>query len=204
MRDAPLRGETPAARRRQRPVKYARGFRPRAISARPKPFRVKDPMNKAERFPIFMWLLAGAAVFLVGAIVFALRDTPPAIDPKDQALVAEGKRVYDARCASCHGAHLVGQANWRQRLPTGRLPAPPHDPSGHTWHHPDALLFGIVKEGLVPGKYAPPRYESDMPAFGGLLSDEQIRAALAYIKSTWPEQQLAYQREMDRNSRARR
>lgn len=69
------------------------------------------------------------------------------------------------------------------------MPAPPHDESGHTWHHPDQLLFAIVKGGLVP-PYAPAAYESDMPAFAGKLSDEQIWAVLAYIKSHWHSPQL--------------
>jgi hypothetical protein len=64
------------------------------------------------------------------------------------------------------------------------MPAPPHDDSGHTWHHPDEVLFGITKNGLVL-PYAPPGYQSDMPAFAGTLSDEEIRAVLAYIASRW-------------------
>ena len=36
-------------------------------------------------------------------------------------------------------------------------------------------------------------YESDMPGFAGVLSDEEIRAILAFIKSTWPERQRGYQ-----------
>lgn len=161
-------------------------------------------MTEGNSGRIFHWLLGGAMVFLVGAIAFALWEARSSIDPTDKALVATGKRVYESHCGSCHGANLEGQAGWRERLPNGRMPAPPHDASGHTWHHPDAVLFGIVKEGLVPGKYAPPKYESDMPAFGGRLSDEEIRAALAYVKSRWPEPQLAYQREVDRRIRSRR
>jgi len=76
------------------------------------------------------------------------------------------------------------------------MPAPPHDESGHTWHHPDAVLFGITKHGLIPGKYAPPSYRSDMPAFGGTLSDEDIWAVLAYIKSSWPQEIRKAQREL--------
>jgi mono/diheme cytochrome c family protein len=150
------------------------------------------------------WLIAGAVLLLVATIWLAPRGERSSIDPRDKALVATGKRIYDTHCGSCHGANLEGQPNWRERLPNGRLPAPPHDAGGHTWHHPDAVLFGIVKEGLVPGKYAPPQYESDMPAFGGRLSDEEIRSVLAYIKSTWPERELAYQRQMDIGSRERR
>ena len=64
------------------------------------------------------------------------------------------------------------------------MPAPPHDESGHTWHHPDEVLFGITKHGLVP-PYAPAGYQSDMPAFGGVLTDREIRSVLAYIASNW-------------------
>ncbi|WP_170942271.1 c-type cytochrome, partial [Noviherbaspirillum denitrificans] len=77
-----------------------------------------------------------------------------------------------------------------------RLPAPPHDETGHTWHHPDSVLFDIVKNGLVPGRTAPDGYQSDMPAYGTTLSDADITAVLAYIKSTWPSEPLALQKEM--------
>jgi mono/diheme cytochrome c family protein len=66
------------------------------------------------------------------------------------------------------------------------MPAPPHDETGHTWHHSDQDLFDITKLG-VGGVVA--GYESDMPAFGDILSDKEITAALAFIKSTWPERQ---------------
>jgi mono/diheme cytochrome c family protein len=79
------------------------------------------------------------------------------------------------------------------------MPAPPHDDSGHTWHHPDDVLFGIVKQGLVP-PYAPPKYESDMPAFGSVLSDDEIRAVLGYIESHWSPQVLEGRAEMIRQA----
>ena len=113
-------------------------------------------------------LLAAAALPLLAAC-----GKPPAAagsDPQYARKVARGQAVYAAQCATCHGAALPGQSDWRSRKPDGRMPAPPHDESGHTWHHPDEILFGITKEGLVPGKYGPPGYVSDMPAFGSLLS----------------------------------
>ncbi len=157
-------------------------------------------------FAYAFWGLVVVVLLLVaGTLIAALWDSsaPPA-DPTNAAQVALGRTVYAQQCASCHGAKLEGQPNWRDRLPNGRMPAPPHDESGHTWHHPDGVLFGITKEGLVPGKYAPKGYQSDMPGFGGALSDEQIWAVLAYIKSTWPPRETAYQREVDRKSRSRR
>jgi len=124
-------------------------------------------------------------------------------DERDRGSVALGANVYAQHCAACHGAKLEGQPDWRRRLPNGRLPAPPHDESGHTWHHSDDVLFGITKHGLVP-PYAPPNYESDMPAFGGKLSDAEIWAALAYIKSHWTTREVRGARaERARNARTK-
>jgi mono/diheme cytochrome c family protein len=113
--------------------------------------------------------------------------------------VALGAKVYAQECASCHGANLEGQPNWKHRLPNGRLPAPPHDDSGHTWHHADRVLFAIVKNGLVP-PYALPGYESDMPAFAGKLSDEEMWAVLSFIKSHWSREVLSMRAEMTANA----
>ncbi|WP_367395248.1 cytochrome c [Cupriavidus sp. Agwp_2] len=117
------------------------------------------------------------------------------IDATDPARLVRGKQLYAQACASCHGAKLEGQPNWRERLANGRMPAPPHDASGHTWHHADAMLFAITKNGLVAGVTAPKGYVSDMPAFSRSMSDDDILAVLAYIKSTWPEKMAAAQRE---------
>jgi mono/diheme cytochrome c family protein len=117
-----------------------------------------------------------------GFLWYAVQKRPSA-DAVDPTLVVLGKRIYEQHCASCHGAKLEGQPNWQRRLPSGRLPAPPHDATGHSWHHPDKQLFEMTKDGpsaIVPG------YESDMPAFRTVLSDREVWAALAYIKSTWP------------------
>jgi mono/diheme cytochrome c family protein len=149
----------------------------------------------------------GAPRTSLSAIVLALAactETPAPgddarADPRDAATVALGAKVYARTCALCHGARLEGQPNWRARLPNGRLPAPPHDASGHTWHHPDRLLFAITKNGVVP-PHAPAGYESDMPAFGGSLSDEEIWAALAYIKKQWSREALSARAEMLRDT----
>ncbi len=130
----------------------------------------------------------------------SLRPALPRIDPDDAAQVTVGQTAYAAQCARCHGATLEGQPHWRERQANGRLPAPPHDETGHTWHHPDSVLFGITKHGLGP--YAPAGYESDMPAFDAVLSDDQIAAVLAYIKSRWPAEVRARQARIDGQSRA--
>ena len=148
-----------------------------------------------------MRLLFAAALLLLAAC--GKQETGKA-DPNDREQVALGAKTYAANCAACHGAKLEGQPNWREKLPNGRWPAPPHDESGHTWHHPDGILFGITKEGIVPGKYAPDGWESDMPAFGGKLSDAEIWAVLAYIKTSWKDPKLLAAREEMLRNAARR
>lgn len=145
-----------------------------------------------------IFLSIGVAAIGVATLLYnSGRDSGPAfIDPANQTLVIQGKAIYANNCASCHGATLQGQPNWRERLPNGRLLAPPHDKTGHTWHHPDGMLFDMVKNGLVPGKTAPPGYQSDMPAYGTILSDEEIIAVLTYIKSSWPPKVLEAQKEV--------
>lgn len=151
-------------------------------------------MNKG----IFIAATAGLVLAAAAAALFIGRPGAAAayIDPADAALVSRGKPLYAQHCAACHGASMEGQPNWRERRPDGRLPAPPHDASGHTWHHPDAVLVDIVKHGLVPGKTAPDAYQSDMPAFERLLSDADVLAVLAYIKSGWPAQEQEAQKEV--------
>ena len=141
-----------------------------------------------------------AAIIIAGCTDASAPGDDPRADPRDTAKVAAGAKLYGQHCAICHGAKLEGQPNWRQRLANGRLPAPPHDETGHTWHHPDRVLFGITKNGLVP-PYAPKDYESDMPAFGEKLSDEEIWSVLAFIKSHWTSRDvLAARAEITRNA----
>lgn len=96
-----------------------------------------------------------------------------------------GETLYASHCARCHGRNLEGQVGWRQPLPGGGLLAPPHDATGHTWHHPDRLLFDYAKQGGAA--FAPDTFPSNMPGFADVLEDREIWAVLAFIKSRWPE-----------------
>lgn len=146
-------------------------------------------------------LIAGGGAALIGAALYAFTNGSAEIDrvvlrDKDPAIVALGANVYEANCASCHGADLEGQANWRSPGEDGRLPAPPHDEAGHTWHHDGDTLFQLTKYG-VGALINDPDYASNMPIYDGVLSDEEIIAVLSYIKSTWPEEIRARHTEME-------
>ena len=152
-----------------------------------------------------MWLAAGAGVALVVAGVVAAgvwlaADRTAPADPTE-AMVAQGRVVYGTQCASCHGDNLEGQANWQALLVDGGRPAPPHDETGHTWHHADDLLFGVTKYGGQA--FSPADYKNNMPGFEGTLSDDEIRAVLAYIKSTWPADIQARQARISQQANER-
>jgi mono/diheme cytochrome c family protein len=139
--------------------------------------------------------LAAVAV-TVSVVLMTGPYNPFLVKDGKAAQIAQGHALYGVHCARCHGKNLEGQPNWKTPLPSGRLPAPPHDKTGHTWHHTDDALIGITKLGLKP--FAGDNYESDMPAFGAILSDQEIEAILAYIKSTWPEREQTYQQQRTR------
>jgi mono/diheme cytochrome c family protein len=103
-----------------------------------------------------------------------------------------GRLLYAQHCAACHGVNLEGQPNWQTRKVDGKLPAPPHDETGHTWHHSDDQLVRITKLGVSA---VVPNYQSDMIGFGDKMSDDEIRAVIEYIKSTWPQRQREYQEQ---------
>lgn len=133
--------------------------------------------------------LVAVVGFVAAAGAFLLWPASQAgalLAPGDSTVVAAGRDIYVQQCAACHGVNLEGQPNWRQPGPDGKLPAPPHDETGHTWHHSDELLFAITKFGTakVAGL---DEYETDMPVYEGTLSDAEIVAVLSYIKSKWPD-----------------
>ena len=97
-----------------------------------------------------------------------------------------GGQIYQASCASCHGANGEGEPNWKTPKPNGVYPAPPHDATGHTWHHGDGLLYQIVRDGGASLDL--PGFKSGMPAFRDTLSDAEIRVVLEYLRSLWPEE----------------
>lgn len=150
-------------------------------------------------------LAANAAVAVavgVGAWYWLQPGASGGADPDNAVQVAAGKAVYAAQCASCHGVRLEGQPNWRSRNPDGTLPAPPHDESGHTWHHPDELLFDVTNRGGQAS--APAGFTSAMPGFGEALSDDRIWAVLAYIKSRWPARIRKISQRINQQARAAR
>ena len=147
--------------------------------------RVIRPRLRARRVRVATVAGLAATVLVVGVAWYVVVDAGGrGADATDPELVALGAAVYEQHCAACHGAELEGEPEWRRRKADGTLPAPPHDATGHTWHHSDELLFRLTRDG--PGVIAGKDYRTTMPAYGAILSDREIWSVLAYIKSRWP------------------
>ena len=133
----------------------------------------------------FLPIALTAAVALGSAIAHAGPSRGAHFADADNAVtVLAGSRIYAESCSSCHGRRLQGQALWQLQDQYAGRRAPAHDATGHTWQHSDEDIFHMTKFGRFAA--APPNAVSYMPAFEHDLSDREILAAIAYIKSRWP------------------
>ena len=98
----------------------------------------------------------------------------------DTQQLALGERLFQANCATCHGARAEGDPNWRQRDISGHFPPPPLNGSGHSWHHSAEVLTEVIRNGR-------PKGPSNMPAWKGKLSEAEMAAIVAWFQSLWPQ-----------------
>lgn len=157
---------------------------------------VKQKQSSTPQPTWLSWLIIGSIILLLVGGAMLYRSQSPhyegVLAPQTDFAGLDGSGLYQANCASCHGVNLEGQANWKVPGENGVLLAPPHDNSGHTWHHADDLLLQIVAEGgSMPN--------STMPAYQDSLTKDEMTAILAYIKTYWGHRELAFQAEVTQN-----
>jgi mono/diheme cytochrome c family protein len=145
------------------------------------------------------YLLYAALIFAAAVGVYLLIQQPwanrpvvfndvaaPPLPALDRALIGRGEDLYAQACAGCHGANLEGAPNWRSPLSNGSYPPPPHDDSGHTWHHPDTYIIRYTAEGGAA-------YNGTMPGFANQLSNADMQAILEFFKSRWGKEAREFQ-----------
>lgn len=113
-----------------------------------------------------------------------INDSRYPIQPATGDSLTEGKALYDRFCAACHGIDGAGE----QPDPYAVGAAPPHDDTGHTWHHADQQNFATVWNGA--------NVNAIMPSYHDRMTSDEIIAVLSYIKLWWIEDQLASQLDL--------
>jgi len=130
-----------------------------------------------------------AAAAAAAAIISACSQGGETGEPLDPDRVVHGGELYQQNCASCHQPDLSGDPDWKTPNDDGSFRPPPHDSSGHTWHHSDRVLLKIIRDGSdFP--------QSRMPTFGDKLTDDDIEAILDFFKENWGPEERAYQQQV--------
>ena len=150
---------------------------------------------RAVARPAAILFAVGVGLGLVGCSG-AVEPTPaststPAVQPTPTTrvegpqpssdILAKGAELYAANCQTCHGDR-EGRGSSQG--------APPHNETGHTWHHPDAQL----KDWVMNGKLG----FGQMPPFREKLTGAETEAILAYIKTWWMPDQRESQADISR------
>ncbi len=146
-------------------------------------------------------LLLALALILLAAVLVSRTPAPMSTampmaeateDPRRALLLAAdpglqaGQEQYNLRCAHCHGYNGEGElpVAAEETLALGMKIVPPHNATGHTWMHPEQLLVQLIQQG-APN----PLFRFQMPAYGEVMTEDEIRQVLAYIALWWTDSQ---------------
>jgi len=145
---------------------------------------------------IFVPSLAVAFLFLAAcapeqSLVNQYNTVVPPLPTLDSSQIARGKQIYQQHCASCHGANAEGAANWKTPDENLNYPPPPHNDNGHSWHHPDRVLYEAIRDGIRDTLR--PNQPMRMRSFSVKLSYAEISAVIASFKSLWTREHREFQ-----------
>ncbi len=131
----------------------------------------------------YLWLaLAALAVLAVAAVfLWPKANTSNTLSSQDNEQLIMGETIFQANCASCHGATGQGHQAVKE--------APALNGSEHSWHHADSQIKTLIRTG---GQI--------MPAVGKDFSDQEIDAVMAYYKQWWAKQQRIFQEKVSKQN----
>jgi mono/diheme cytochrome c family protein len=121
--------------------------------------------------------LTSMAVFLK-QLPTADGDPPAAPVRRDAAVMERGGRIFDQRCAYCHGDKGEGAPGAYPPLAGNRVV---------NMSSPTNLVQIVRHGGFLPATAGNPR-PYGMPPFGSVLDDDEIAAVLTFIRGSWGNQ----------------
>lgn len=132
--------------------------------------RARSAILGAAATAVAIGLLLGVRTNAPAATGAAIPGTQSAAAQLDASAVARGRTTFLANCAACHGTTGKGDGP-----AAASLNPPPVDFTSplHRQHKAEDLILWVTQG--IPG--------SAMPAFGGKLSDAQIRDVVTYVQS---------------------
>ena len=129
------------------------------------------------------------------ALVLAASTAAGAVAQGEAApeMMRSGAAVYQAACANCHGPNGAGAPPSTVGFET---PLPDFTDCNFATREPDGDWLAVIHEGGPARAFA-----RIMPAFGEVLSDEEIERALAHVRTfcsddAWPRGDLNMPRPM--------
>ena len=144
-----------------------------------------DPTDGYEPIPLWLISIFGALLAWAGWYVGTYNGgwnwleleeravTGAAAPQAEEDPIALGKRIFTARCVSCHQASGQG------------LPGQYPPLTGSEWVHGNpAWMKRIVLHGLEgPITVKGQQFSGTMPAFGAQINDKQIAAVISYVRT---------------------
>ena len=122
------------------------------------------------------------SILIVGAIICAIFMLNGNAKANEMKKAQSGAELFKKHCAPCHGDDAKGQD---PSQPSGGFDAnmqriaPALNGTGHSWHHPPALIYEYIEKGSIDKT-------SPMPSFGSVLKGHDIKAIVVYMNSLWP------------------
>lgn len=143
---------------------------------------MRSPQNQGPRLRYAILLLPLLAAFAAAWRLGPQAQPPaqptaavPAQPPGLSRVEETGKRLYVAICAYCHGVNGDG---FGLNAPNLAVPPRDHTDASYMASRTDEQLFAVIKYGGgAQGR------SNLMPPWGGRLSDREITALVAYVRT---------------------
>jgi mono/diheme cytochrome c family protein len=136
---------------------------------------MREPGGPGPMSPTMMARMLRHAEFLNFGVPAEYEGAQSTVKP-DERTIGEGRALYRANCAQCHGANGLGDGE------EGRALSPSPAVLAFMITRPisvDPYLLWSVSEGGA-------QFGSEMPAFKGKLSREEIWKIIAFMRAGFP------------------